>query len=60
MKNQQKKELRNLKREFHELKEGYADAHLTEEERKLIAKAIEEEKQGKTISLADLKKHLKL
>jgi len=58
--NQIMQELKNLKRELHEFKEEYADTHLTEEEREMVAKSIEEEKQGKTISLADLKKHLKL
>lgn len=53
MKNQQKQE-------FNELKGDYADTNLTEDERKMVAKALEEEKQGKTISLTDLKKHLKL
>ncbi len=48
------------KKELHEFKEEYADTHLTEEERKMLAEALEEEKQGKTVSLADIKKRLKL
>jgi hypothetical protein len=53
-----KSKLSEMDKELHGLREDFADTHLTEEERKKIADALAEEKEGKTTSLAEMKKQL--
>jgi hypothetical protein len=47
-----------MDKELHLLREEFKETHLTEEERKLIAEALDEECKGKTTSLEHLKKQL--
>jgi len=53
-----KSKLVEMDKELHGLREDFAETHLTEEERKKIADALAEEKEGKTVSLAEMKKQL--
>lgn len=47
-----------LDREMHSLREDFEDTHLSEEERKMLVEALEEEREGKTVSISDVKKRL--
>ncbi len=42
--------------ELHRLREDFDDTHMSGEERRILAEALEEESQGKTISLENVKK----
>lgn len=43
---------------FQKLREEFGESHMTGEERKMVAEALEEERLGKTVSLAAVKKRL--
>ncbi|MEK6823183.1 MAG: hypothetical protein AABY13_05110 [Nanoarchaeota archaeon] len=49
-----------IDRELHDLREEFADAHLSEQERKMLLNALEEEREGKTIGLAEMQRRLGL
>ncbi len=55
-----KSKVLDLDKAFHRLRESFEDAHLSEEERRLVARALKEEQEGKTIPLATVKKRLGL
>lgn len=58
---QMHKDLKIIKKDIAVIKHILSEeGELTEEERKMVAKAIEEEKQGKTVSLVEAKKRLGL
>ncbi len=44
-----------LDKEIHSLREDFEDTHLGEEERKMLAEALEEEREGKTVPIAGVK-----
>ncbi|VVB81574.1 Uncharacterised protein [uncultured archaeon] len=46
--------------ELHRLRDDFADTHMSGEERRILAEALEEGRQGKTVSLENVKKHLNL
>ena len=49
-----------IDKELHDLREDFADTHLSKEEQKLLAGALQEEHEGKNISHKELKKRLGL
>ncbi|MDP4012322.1 MAG: hypothetical protein Q8R00_01840 [Candidatus Nanoarchaeia archaeon] len=51
-----KKKVSDLDRELHIFREEYVDTHLSKEERETLKNAFEEDKQEKTIPLADIDK----
>lgn len=48
-----------MDKELQRLREDFADTHLSKSELRSFAKALEEEKLGKTVSLNVLKKRLR-
>lgn len=50
-----KEKVQEMDKELHQLREEFADTHMTEEERKLFAEALEEERKGQTVSLAEMR-----
>ena len=51
-------ELEHMKKDIEFIKEHIADSALSDEEKQLLEKSYEHEKEGKLISSADLKKSL--
>ena len=49
-----------MDKELHDLREAFADTHLSEEERNIFAETLKEEQQGKTIPIHEVKKRLGL
>ncbi len=54
-----KAKINEMDKEIHRLREDFADAHLSEKERAMLTDALEDEKQGMTISLKDVEKRLR-
>ena len=59
------KELRSMKtkmvemdKELHRLREEFEDTHMSIEERETLFNALDDEKNGKTVSLAEMRKRL--
>ncbi|HLF54573.1 MAG TPA: hypothetical protein VI612_02540 [Candidatus Nanoarchaeia archaeon] len=55
-----KAKVAEMDKELHLLREDFSDTHLSEEERKMVAEALEEVRQGKTVPLEVVKKRLGL
>lgn len=55
-----KEKVAEIDKELHQLREDFADTHLSDEERRMLAKALKEEQEGKTVPLAEVEKRLGL
>lgn len=53
-----KEKVAEIDKELHKLREEFEEAHLTDEEQELLAKAREEYRKGKTKPLEQLEKEL--
>lgn len=51
-----KSKIVEMDKELHKLREDFEDTHLTEEDRKALAEALEDARQGRTIPLSEVKK----
>ena len=55
-----KKTVTEMNRELHKLREDFEDAHLSEDDRKALIAALDDEKYGRTVSGVSLRKQLRL
>lgn len=51
-----KNKITEMDGELHSLREEFQDTHMSEHERAIFAKSLDEESKGKTVSLAEMKR----
>jgi hypothetical protein len=55
-----KKAMSKMSRELHKLREDFEDTHMSEDDRKALLAALEDEKNGDTVSTQELRQQLGL
>lgn len=49
-----------MDKEIHKLREDFADSHMSEDDRNALGEALEDERKGENISLAEMRKRLRI